>query len=269
MSSRIEERELRDARTRQIRNAAILVGLFALLAVGIGFNSAQIHTLNHQRNAAVAEKSSATAQATAQASIANKGKALAADVAAKCKTDRVFRAENPTLCPQASQLATATPTPVPGPTGPQGPPASAAQIQAAVDQWFATHTLPVDYTKLVPFVNSYLSLHPAPSGPQGPTGPPGSPGVPGQSGVEGSPGRDATGSTGPKGDPGVSVTGVTPSQDGNKLTLTFLLSSGDSIPVEVTLPNDCPSTRMVTPPSPGVGGDPGDPASPYPVCVPQ
>lgn len=117
MTNRTEERA---ARTRQVRMTAGILGAFLLLAVGVGANSVNISKLSAQRDTANAGKASATAVATAQASIASQGKALAANVTQKCKSDPKFRAQNYTLCPQASQLATATPTVAPGPPGPSG-----------------------------------------------------------------------------------------------------------------------------------------------------
>lgn len=272
MISRSEERAVKDSRRRQIRLGGGIVAAFALVILGIGWNSAQIHSLSHQRDSAVSEKSSATAVATAQASIANKGKALAADVAQKCKTDTGFRKDNPTLCPRASQLATATPSIVTGPSGPPGPGPSDQQVQSAVNTYLGLHPPPINYILLQSFVNSYLVTHPAPSGPAGPAG---SSGVSGASGSNGAPGHDATGvqgqagengGPGPAGADAPKVTSIQANDSGTELVFTF--DTGAAISVPINLPNNCPSTRTVTPPDAPLGKE-GDPSTPYLVCVPQ
>jgi len=72
------------------------------------------------KDSALSGKTSAAASASAQASVANQGKALAKNVTSQCKTDTKFRQANPTLCVQASVLATVTPSAIPGPQGAAG-----------------------------------------------------------------------------------------------------------------------------------------------------
>ena len=271
MMTRTQLRLLKERRTRALLAVS---GAFVLLGMGLFWNSARITALQHQRNEAVAAKTSAQASGSAQASIADQGKALAQEVAARCRTDREFRLDNPSLCPQAAHLATITA--VPGPTGPPGPAPSDTQVQAAVSAYLALHPPPINYTVLKSFVESYLAAHPAPPGP---SGPPGSPGPPGASGAAGSPGAAGTpgqpGAPGPSGANGSNgtdapkITAINPAQDGDTLTLTFVFSDGTSIPVTVTLPSNCPATLTVTPPNPRGPLQEEDPSTPYEVCVPR
>jgi hypothetical protein len=264
--------------------AAALIFMF-----GAVYFTTRIDAVSNERDAASnqktkAESSVSAAKSTinAQASLANRGAAFASAVSAQCKADNKYREENPTLCVSASNLATATPTPIPGPPG---SPATAVQIQAAVNYWFDTHQLPIDYTKLIPFVNNWLAAHPAPSGKPGPSGAsgssgqPGLSGQPGASGSSGQPGLNGTdgasgasgqnGAPGEKGDPGVGVKTITSAQQDNSITLTFEMTDGTLIPIQFNLPSDCPATRTITPPDPGIAGSSGDPTEPYAVCVPS
>lgn len=265
-------RKRRRALTAAVAGCVILVAWMTWLTVRHGTDVTA-------KDQAQSGKMSAAASASAQASVANQGKALAKDVTKECRSVK-FRNVNPTLCVQASVLATATPSPIPGPAGPTGPSgpigaaASQSQIQTAVDAYLNVHPRPIDYTVLRGFVNSYLAAHPAPSGPVGSPGQSGASGINGASGepgVSGSSGQ--SGASGLSGDPGKAgvdaptVEGITASPDGRALIFTF--SSGPAITVPITLPNGCPATATVTPPDPGLAGSPGNPATPYPVCVPN
>jgi hypothetical protein len=267
---------------------------FAVIMLIIGgiYLTSRLNNLSHERNVNASQKtqaqsslSAAKSTVNAQASLADRGKNLASAVAAQCKEDDKYRRENPSLCTSAVNLATASPTLIPGPPG---PPATTAQIQAAVDYYLSTHTIPIDYAKLVPFVNNWLASHsPAPGkpGPSGPSGPSGSSGLPGVSGASGQPGLSgpsgesgqpgingssgASGQNGQDGKDGISVTGIDASTVGNVVTLSFTMSDNTVNQVQFTLPNNCPATRTITPPDPGLAGTPGDPTEPYAVCVPS
>jgi hypothetical protein len=118
--TRTEDREIRAAHRRhwQMVAAASSGGLLILFLVL--FNSTRISDLADQKHDAVSARSSATAVATAQASLARQGKALAHEADAKCRSSVSYRAQNSALCVRASELATATPSPVAGPQGAQG-----------------------------------------------------------------------------------------------------------------------------------------------------
>ena len=273
MATRVETnsylRRRRRAQGAAALGALVLVSWMVWLTVRHQSDAATTHAAN-------SEKTSAQASASAVGSVANQGKALAKTVQQQCKTDLAFRADNPTLCVQASVLATTTPTPIPGPTGPAGPGPSDVQVQVAVDTYLALHPPPIDYTVLRAFVNTYLSAHPAPSGSAGAIGASGSPGQPGESGqpgVAGSSGESgASGLAGQPGDPGKDapvVTGIVPTVAGTVLTLTFQFSGGaPDIPVTVDLPNNCPATATITT-SPGPPNLGNDPTTTYTVCAPK
>lgn len=268
MTSRTETNGLRRKRRRALA-AAVTGGV--ILILWMSWLTVRHTTDVSAKDSALSGKTSAVASASAVGSVANQGKALAKNVQQQCRTDAAFRADNPSLCVQASVLATATPTPIPGPTGPAGPGPSDTQVQTAVNIYLKAHPPPIDYMVLQAFVNSYLVAHTAPAGSVGPSGVNGSPGESGLSGANGLPG--SKGSDGTNGTSGTtppdatSVTGIQASQNGGTLTLTFVMSRGDPIIVSVLLPSACPSTATVTPPSPALG-DPGNPTTPYAVCVP-
>jgi hypothetical protein len=266
--------QLRHFKAWKNRALVAVVAAFVLFTFGLAWNTLRISNLQHQRNSAVSQKTSAQAQATAQASIANEGKALAQQVTDRCRTDLTFRADNPSLCPQAARLATATPSPVVGPAGPPGPAPSNAQVQAAVNTYLALHPPPINYTVLRAFVNAYLAAHPAPAGPRGPSGLSVT-GPPGPSGASGAPGTGATGPSGASGDNGTNgsnaptVTSIDASISGGVLHLVFHFSDGSSIPADATLPApECPATLTVVPPSPKGPLQSQSPDTPYAVCVP-
>jgi len=205
--------------------------VIALIIAGIAWNSAAIGDLRHKRNVA-------QATASAQASIANEGKAIAGAVEAECKSDKTFRSDHPQLCPRASQLATATPTFIPGPAGQRGPPG----IQGV----------------------------PGPRGSRGPagktvTGPMGEPGAAGAQGPQGEIG--STGPSGPAGPSGETVTGPPgPSgpagKDAEPQPFDFTFTIPPSNPADSTVvvtvhctwtgtTYECPSTQTSTEPTPG------------------
>jgi len=271
VTTRTETNGLRRKR-RRAAAAAVAGGL--ILIAWMSWLTVRHTTDVSAKDSALSGKTSAVASASAVGSVANQGKALASNVTDECQS-AVFRRANPAICVQASVLATATPSVVPGPQGPSGatgPAANQSQVQSAVNTYLALHPPPIDYTVLRAFVNSYLAAHPAPSGPAGSPGPsgasgePGTPGAPGSSGLSG-----LNGDPGKSGDPGVDaprVVGITAGADGQSLVFTFDKGTPITMTVPISLPNGCPSTMMVTPPDPGVVGSPGNPSSPYPVCVP-
>ena len=150
-----------------IAGAAVVV----LVAGWMIWQTVSTVSLTDARNQARAQKTSAQASASALAPIASEGKAIAAQIEAECKADKTFRADHPQLCPRASQLATATPTLIPGPAGAQGP----QGVQGLA----------------------------GPRGPRGSRGPLGNPGAAGAQGPQGEIGPPgAEGSTGPAGETG-------------------------------------------------------------------
>jgi hypothetical protein len=269
--------QLRHFKAWKNRALVAVVAAFVLFGFGLAWNSLRISNLQHQKNSAVSQKTSAQAQATAQESIANEGKALAQQVTDRCRTDRVFRLDNPSLCPQAQRLATATPPPILGPVGPPGPAPSDAQVQAAVNTYLALHPPPINYTVLRAFVNSYLAAHPAPAGPRGPsgssvTGPPGPSGASG-TGATGPPGPSgasgANGTNGSNGSNAPTVTSIDASVSGDTLQLVFHFSDGTSVTASTLLPAPrCPALLTVTPPNPIGPVQSENPDTPYVVCVP-
>jgi hypothetical protein len=220
------------------------VAVVVLVAGWMVWSTASTVGLSHSRNAARAAKTSAQASASALAPIASEGKAIAAQIETECKTDGRFRADHPQLCPRASQLATATPTLIPGPAGRQGP----QGIQGL----------------------------PGPRGSQGPpgktvTGPMGEPGAAGAAGRQGDVG--GTGPAGPSGPAGDTVTGP-PGPSGPEgpagkdavpqpFDFTFTIPPRNPADSTVTVTvhctwngstYDCPTTQTSTEPSPTPGG---------------
>lgn len=113
-------------RRKRGRNALILSGcVFVALLIFVAIRQQYyISERDHAQHVAAVEssgKTSAQAAASGAAKVAGQGQQLAKNVTSQCKTDKAFRAENLALCTQASVLATVTPTPVPGPSGPIGP----------------------------------------------------------------------------------------------------------------------------------------------------
>lgn len=158
------------------------VALMVLIVLGVAWNTHGIRDLTHKRNAA-------QATASAQASIANEGKAIAGAVEGECKTDKTFRADHPQLCPRASQLATATPALIPGPAGAQG--------HAGIQGQPGPRGSLGPRGSRGPLGEPGAAGAQGPQGEVGPTGPPGSDGAAGPSGPPG-----PTGETGPSGPAG-------------------------------------------------------------------
>lgn len=121
--TRTEQRKVQAALWWSTRLYILAAAGVVLLVSAVVWNSIRITGYQSQHHTDVSEKSSATAVATAAASLAARGKALAMDVNRRCTTSRVFRQQNAALCPRASELATAAPSPslVPGPIGRSGP----------------------------------------------------------------------------------------------------------------------------------------------------
>jgi hypothetical protein len=217
------------------RRVLLAGAAFAAALIGyLVFNALQVNNLTDARNSEKSGKQSAQATASAAVAQASKGKNLAAQLEGLCKTDSEFRASHREFCSQASSLATASIAPIPGPSGPTGPPASQGQVQAAVNAYLKANPPPIDYTILRAFVNSYLVSHPVPSGQ---SGSPGVSGASGQSGVNGTNGTSGT--DGAKGDDAPVVTDIKATvQDPRTLVLTFIFSSGSPIETSVALPAD-------------------------------
>lgn len=110
-----------------------------------------------------------------------------------------------------------TVSPSPGPSGPQGPGPTYAQIETAVAAYFAAHPVvdntPPDASVVQLFVDAYLVAHPVPAGSPGATG---SPGANGQTGADGA--------TGPAGSNGRGISGIACSD--THLVVTFDDSAG-------------------------------------------
>jgi hypothetical protein len=87
--------------------------LAAMIIATVAYSSTQFQDLHSQRDAKAAQATHNAAVATANASVANQGKALAEQVNVKCRTSATFRRQNTSLCPQASALVTAKPSPIP------------------------------------------------------------------------------------------------------------------------------------------------------------
>src|SRR6266536_161441 len=166
-----------------VRRWLLIAGavVVALLARWMEWQTTSTVSLTDARNKARAQKTSAQASASALAPLASEGKAIAAQIETECKTDKTFRVDHPQLCPRASQLATAKPTP--GPQGPQGVPGAQGR--------------PGSRGPAGPQGPAGARGSP---GPVGPTGPVGENGGPGSSGASGQPGP--TGPTGPAGPAG-------------------------------------------------------------------
>jgi hypothetical protein len=163
-----------------LRRWMLIVGgaVIALIIAGVAWNSAAIGDLRHKRNAA-------QATASAQASIANEGKAIAGAVEGECKADKTFRSDHPQLCPRASQLATATPTTPPQPA-----------VHEIVSTAIVNGHLIVTYRNPAQTID--LGRVTGIRGPRGKTGASGKPAPtitpsPGQSGQTGADGRGITG----------------------------------------------------------------------------
>lgn len=135
----------------------------------------------------------------------------------------------------------------PGPSGPQGPGPSDAQVETAVAAYFAAHPVindtPPDPATVQAFVDAYLVAHPAPAGSPGATG---SPGANGQTG--------ATGATGPAGSNGRGISNIACSD--THLVVTYDDSAG--------------TTQDLGAGSCGQGpkGDQGEPVASYSYTVP-
>lgn len=204
--------------------------VIALIIVGGAWNTTRINDLTHKRNAA-------QATASAQASIANEGKAIAGAVEAECKTDKTYRSDHPQLCPRASQLATATPTLIPGPAGAQGP-----------------QGLPG------------LQGSRGPAGPRGSRGPLGNPGAAGAQGPMGEVGPTGetgpAGATGPQGPQGETGPAGPAGKDAEPQPFDFTFTIPPANPADSTVvvtvrctwtgtAYDCPATQTSVEPTPG------------------
>src|SRR6266496_3719165 len=157
-----------------IAGAAAIV----LLAGWMVWQTSSTVSLTDARNKARAQKTSAQASASALAPLASEGKAIAAQIESECKTDKTFRTDHPQLCPRASQLATATPTLIPGPAGQRGLPGLRGPRGSRGPSGPAGKTV---------------------TGPMGDPGAAGAQGPRGEVGETGPPGATVTGPAGPSG----------------------------------------------------------------------
>lgn len=127
------------------------------------------------------------AQASQRAQIDGLSRALAA----QCRQTKKLGASCVARPPASVRANPAKPTQaVPGPSGPQGPGPTDAQVYAAVAAYFRAHPVtnntPPSPAVVQRYVDRYLAAHPAPSGP------PGSPGATGSAGTNGTNGADGT-----------------------------------------------------------------------------
>lgn len=152
-----------------------------LLAAYIVVSQFQIGRANDGKDTAQAGRKSAEATISAQAPLVTQGVNLAKGLDSLCQQTN-FEHQHPGFCNQASQLATASPSPLPGPAGAVGPPGVPGSPGPPGTQG-----------------------SPGPAGANGQQGAPGSPGPSGVPGVglSGAPGLPGDpGDQGPKGDPG-------------------------------------------------------------------
>jgi hypothetical protein len=219
-----------------LRRWLLLAGaaVVALLAGWMVWQTTSTVSLTHARNQARAQKTSAQASASALAPLASEGKAIAGQIEAECKSDKTFRSDHPQLCPRASQLATATPTLIPGPAGQRGP----QGIQGLAGPRGSR----------------------GPSGPvgktvTGPMGEPGAAGAQGPQGEIGPSGETVTGPAGPSGPSGPAGKDAEP----QPFDFTFTIPPRNPVDSAVVVTvhcswtgttYDCPSTQTSTEPAP-------------------
>lgn len=268
-------RKRRKALTAAVAGAVILIAWMSWLTVR--------HTTDvSAKDAAHSNETKAVASASAVGSIANRGQSLARDVTEECQSS-AYRHSHPLICVQASVLATATPSAIPGPQGPSGaagppgPGLTPQQAQNAIDSYCHVHgcapklTAAQALSALTTYCNTNGQCR-GPTGPAGSNGDPGSDGVNGSDGANGTSGTDgAAGSSGASGEDAPTVTGIDSVFNPDRtIKYTFHFSDGTDLTTTTTngVPASCPSIATVTPPDPGVGGTTGDPATPYTVCVP-
>jgi hypothetical protein len=223
-----------------VRRWWLLAGVVvvALVAGWMVWSTAATVGLSASRDKARAGGASASRSASALAPIASEGKAIAAQIETECKTDRAFRLDHPQLCPRASQLATATPTLIPGPAGGQGP----RGVQGL----------------------------PGPRGSRGPsgktiTGPMGEPGAAGAQGPQGEVGSTGPAGetvTGPAGPSGPSGPAGSDGKDATPQPFDFTFTIPPSNPADSTVvvtvhctwngtAYDCPATQTTAEPTSG------------------
>jgi hypothetical protein len=273
VTTRTETNGLRRKRRRALA-AAVAGGV--ILVTWMSWLTVRHTTDVSAKDTAHSNETKAVASASAVGSVANQGKALAKDVTKECRSVK-FRNNNPTLCVQASVLATATPSVIPGPQGPSGaagppgPGLTPQQAQNAIDSYCAAHGCAPKLTaaQALAALTTYCNTNGQCRGPTGPTGPAGASGSEGASGTSGTDG--ASGSPGIPGKDAPTVTSIDSAFNSDRtITYTFHFSDNTTLATTTTnaAPANCPSTATVTPPDPGLGGTTGDPATPYTVCVP-
>lgn len=212
--------------------------LIVLIGVGTAWNATSNHHLNHRLDVAQAQKTSAQNSASAQASIANEGRAIAGAVEAECKTDKTFRVDHPQLCPRASQLATAKPTLVPGPAGQRGPQGLPGLPGPRGSRGPSGRTVTGPMGE------------PGAAGAQGPMGEVGETGPAGAAGAEGSPGP-----SGPSGPSGPAGKDAEPQPFDFTFTIPPANPAGQTVVVTVHCDwtgtaYDCPATQVTETPTP-------------------
>lgn len=273
MTTRTETNGLRRKRRRAL--AAAVAGGVVLVA-WMSWLTVRHTTDVSAKDTAHSKETKAVASASAVGSVANQGKALAKDVTKECRSVK-FRNDNPTLCVQASVLATATPSAIPGPQGPSGaagppgPGLTPQQAQNAIDSYCHAHGCAPKLTaaQALAALTTYCNTNGQCRGPTGPAGVNGSDGASGTSGTDGAPGSN--GDPGAPGKDAPTVTSIDSVFNPDRtIKYTFHFSDGTDLTTTTTngVPASCPSIATVTPPGPGLGGTTGDPATPYTVCVP-
>jgi hypothetical protein len=170
-----------EGKSNRVDSALIVSGIVAVLVVAyIVISQLQFAHKSDQSNDNAKGKKSAEATISAQAPLVTQGVDLAKGINQLCQSTS-FQAQHPGFCTRASQLATATPVPLPGPTGAAGIPGPRG---------------PAGPPGL-----------PGPQGPQGSPGPAGADGASGAAGDSGGPGAPgasgAAGAQGIPGDPGL------------------------------------------------------------------
>lgn len=236
MATRTEANGLRRRRRRAL--AAAVAGA-VILITWMSWLTVRHSTDVSAKDTAHSNETKAAASASAVGSVASQGKVLAKDVTKECQSAK-FRNDNPTLCVQASVLATATPSAIPGPQGPTGPGPSQQQVEQAVASYCALLTCGTGPTapQVAQAVATYCNVHGQCRGPVGDTGAPGSAGATGPVGSTGPPG-----SQGDQGDPGQNATAD---------------QIADAVATYCTAHSNCAGSNGAN----GASGDPGKPGEP-------
>lgn len=191
----------------------------AVILLAVGGLALFLGTLIPHNNKLIADKNGAQATASALAPVATQGVDLAKQLNTLCQNDAFLKA-HPAFCVQASSLATAAVTPVPGPqgspgaqgspgktgaTGPSGPAGqnaiiSQAQANLAMASFCQANGCAPKLTvsQALEALTTYCNSNGQCKGPKGDTGANGTNGTNGANGTDGSPGAQGQqGDTGP------------------------------------------------------------------------